>query len=1080
MPKILYLSVLVLLAGMMLVFTGLPALAQAPSATIYGTVTDASSAAVPGAQVTATNVATNVTRSATTGADGSYQLVFLPIGTYRVEANAPGFKKFEQTGIVLDVNRNARVDATLQVGQLSETVEVTADAPLVDTKLPVLGQTVNNEDIENLPLVDRNVYSLLSLTAGVDINSEATDNFGAPMQVTLVNGSAFSHIGSVNYTLDGGSNMNGLRNTGNVAPNPDAVEQFRVLTNSFSAQYGRFSGGSIDIVTKSGTNRMHGSLFEFIRNNKLNANRWLPGQSVLRKDPLHRNQFGGSVGGPIKHDRSFFFFSYSGLRQRTTTFANTATPFTAAERTGNLSATGGTAPQDPLNNFAAFPNRQIPVARFDPAAKKIMDQYIPLPNLPGGLFEAQVPHPRNSDETQIKIDHVINPAHRFTGSYFHTTGMDAVGLQGNLPWLVRSFNYAINKWVAGDTWIVSPNKVNQFNLQYNRNFGGRVNLPAISLGDLGSAYRIQGTPSLPQIQVSGRFNLNSGIPGPVAGSNQYQLRETLSITTGKHSITLGGEALLEKMIHDTLLNNYGTFSFSTNNARGSKNSTADFLLGLPNTMNQDAPTTKIDNFWTYGLFFQDDYRLAPRLTVNLGVRYDLQTPITDPHDRFLTFVPGVQSKIVTIAPKGLLFPGDPGVGRGIIGMDKNNISPRIGLAWDPFGDSKTSIRAGFGVFFGSISGNQWNSSSDNQPFAIRQQFNNVKSLSDPYGLLPGGVSPFPYGYTPSAARFYPPSAVSGISLDYRWPYSYQTSFSVQRQVGRDASFTAAYVSTLVHRVPATVNMNYPILTPDATTNNVDSRRPYLPGVLSTIGLSKSILNSAYHGLQITGEKRYSRNFSLKGFYTFGKGLDVTDTQNSTASTDRAMDWNNLMLDRGRTNGDRRHRFNVNGIWRLNYFQSTPAPVRAVAGGWSLSFIFSAQSGTPLTITAGGDRNLDGNSNDRANLIGDPLLDAGRSRNELVAKFFNTAAFAVPANGTTGTAGRNIIDGAGLKNLDLGIFRDFRLMEGKTLQFRGEMTNACNLVNLSNPGTGANNSSTFGKITSAGPMRQVQLGLRLTF
>jgi hypothetical protein len=1076
------LCVFVLMVGglaAVLVCTAPPAFAQATTATIFGSITDASGAAVPGAEVTATNVETNVTRSATTGADGSYQLVFLPIGTYRVDANARGFKKFEQTGIVLDVNRNARVDAVLQVGAVSETVEVTSDAPLVDTKLPVLGQTVNNEDIENLPLVDRDVYSLLTLTAGVDTTSEATDNFGAPMRVTLVNGSAFSHIGSVNYTLDGGSNMNGLRNTGNVAPNPDAIEQFRVMTNSFSAEYGRFSGGAIDIITKSGTNRLHGSLFEFLRNDKLNANRWLPGQSALRKDPLHRNQFGGSVGGPIIHDRTFYFFSYSGLRQRTTTFANTATPFTAAERRGDLSATGGTAPVDPLTN-TAFPGRQIPTARFDPVAKRIMDEYIPLPNLPGNLYEAQVPHPKNSDETQIKIDHVINPAHRITGSYFHTTGMDAVGLQGNLPWLVRSFVWAINKVVAGDTWIVSSNKVNQFNIQYNRNFGGRVNLPAISLGDLGSAYKIQGTPSLPQISVSGRFNLTSGIPGPVAGSNQYQLRDTLNITTGKHSISLGGEAILEKMIHDTLLNNYGVFSFSTNNARGTKNATADFLLGLPNTMNQDAPTTKIDNTWYWSLFFQDDYRVAPRLTVNLGVRYDLQTPITDPHDRFLTFIPGVQSKIVTIAPLGLLFPGDPGVGRGIIAMDKNNIGPRIGIALDPFADRKTSIRAGFGVFYGSIAGNQWNSSSDNQPFAIRQQFNNVKSLADPYGLLPGGVSPFPYGYSPSAARFYAPSAVSGISLDYRWSYAYQTSFSVQRQVGRDASFTAAYVSTLVHRVPTTVDLNYPLMTAGATTNNVDSRRPYLPGILSSIGMSKGILNSSYHGLQITGEKRYSRNFSLKGFYTFGKGLDVTNTQASTTAVTSATDWNNLLLDRGRTNGDRRHRFNVNGIWRLNYVHKLPAPARAVAGGWSLSFILSAQSGTPLTITAGSDRNLDGNNNDRANLIGDPVLDAGRPRNQLVDKFFNIAAFAQPANGTTGNAGRNIIDGPGLKNVDLGIFRDFRLMEGKTLQFRGEMTNACNLVNLSSPGTSAGTSSTFGKISSAGPMRQVQLGLRLTF
>ncbi|MGH9672104.1 MAG: carboxypeptidase regulatory-like domain-containing protein, partial [Bryobacteraceae bacterium] len=270
----------------------------------------------------------------------------------------------------------------------------------------------------------------------------------------------------------------------------------------------------------------------------------------------------------------------------------------------------------------------------------------------------------------------------------------------------------------------------------------------------------------------------------------------------------------------------------------------------------------------------------------------------------------------------------------------------------------------------------------------------------------------------------------------------------------------------------------PLITPTATTANANTRRPYLPGTLSSITMSKSILNSAYHGLQITGEKRYSRNISLKGYYTFGKGLDVTNTQAST--TGGATDWNNLALDRGRANNDRRHSFVLNGIWRLNYAGQMPGVVRAVAGGWSLSFISSMRSGRPLTMTAGNDRNLDGNSNDRANLVGDPRLESNRPRNELVDRFFNTTAFAQPADRNTGTAGRNIIDGPGLKNVDLGIFRDFRLHEQKRVQFRAEMSNAFNLVNLSNPGTGQNNSTNFGRITTAGPMRQVQLGLRLTF
>lgn len=1054
--------------------------AQGTTATVSGSVSDASGAMVSGAKITATNLEKNTARSTTSATDGSYSMRFLPVGTYRIEVAAQGFKRFEQTGVVLEINRNALVDAVLQVGGVNETVEVKSDVAMVETTQPAIGQVVTNKEIDNLPLVNRDVYTLLTLTAGVDTTDTATDNFGAPMQVTIINGSPNSSIGSVNYTLDGASNTNGLRNTGNVAPNPDAIQEFRVVTNSYSAEYGRFAGGQVSMISKSGSNQVSGSVFEFLRNDKLNANRWVPGQSTLQKDPLHRNQFGGSLGGHIVRDKTFYFASYSGLRERTSIFKNDATPLNAVERGGDLSGSGGTAPVDPLNGIA-FPGRIIPVTRIDPVVKKIMDTYLPMPNLSGSRFEVQEAHPRDTDDLTIKLDHNLSPAHHLTGSVFYATGADVVGLIGNVPWVDRRFGWNQYNYGASDTWIVTPTKINEFRVAYIRNFGGRVNLPQISLGDLGSKFTIQGTPSLPQIQVTGRFNLNSALAGPIAGSNQYQVRDTFSMNTTRHSIRLGGEATLEKMIHDALLTNYGDFRFTTTNPRGTKNAVADWLLGLASTMNQDAPTTKVDNDWYFALFFQDDYRVSSRLTINLGLRYDVQTPITDTHDRLLTFIPGVQSTIVPSAPVGLQFPGDTGITRGIIGVDRNNVSPRLGIAWDPFGDRKTAIRGGVGLFFGSMSGNEWNGSSDNQPFAIRQQFDTVYSISDPYRLLPGGTSPFPYSYSPAAPRFVAPSAIQGIGLDYRSPYSYQINAAVQRQITNSTNFTVAYVSTLVHRIPTTVDQNYPLLTATATTANVAARRPYLPNVLGVIGITSSILNSAYHGIQITGEKRMSRNFSLKGFYTFGKGLDVINTQNSTAQV--ATDWNNIALDRGRANNDRRHNMVISGIWELRYFRHTPLPVRLVVGGWAVSAIASFRSGSPLTITSGNDRNFDGNNIDRADLIGNPLLDPNRSRSQVVDQWFNVSAF----NGVTqaihsfdGTAGRNIIDGPGLKNVDMGIFREFQIGERKRLQFRGESTNAFNIVNLSNPGTNASSTSTFGKITTARAMRQVQMGLRLTF
>ena len=1056
------------------------AFGQATTATIAGSVTDASGATVAGATVNAIQVETSTTRIAVTLADGSYSLQFLPIGTYRVEITAQGFKKFEQSGLVLEVGRNARVNAVLQVGGLTETVEVKAEATIVETTVPALGQVVTNEEINNLPLVNRDLYTLLTLTAGIDSTEAAADNFGAPMQATIVNGSPNSGIGSVNYTLNGGSNTNGLRNTGNAVPNPDAIQEFRVITNSFPADEGRYGGASVTMVSKSGTNNFHGTLFEFLRNNKLNANRWVSGGSAL-KDPLHRNQFGGTLGGPIIRNKTFIFGTYAGLRERTSVFNNTAIPLNALEKSGNLSATTGTAPVDPLSGIA-FPGRIIPPTRIDPVARKIMDTYLPAgPNLANGLFETQIAHPRDTDEVLVKLDHTVNTAHRLSGSLFYTKGNDLVGLLGNLPWVTRDFHWRQYNYNASDTWIVSPKMVNEFRTGFTRNFGGRTNLPTISLTDLGSKFQIQGAPSLPQIQVTGRFNLNSAIPGPVAGSNQYQIRDLLSINTSRHSIRVGAEATLEKMVHDTLLNNYGTFSFTITNPRGSKNATADFLLGLPATMNQDAPTTKINNDWYYAFFIQDDFKVSSRLTLNLGLRWDIQTPITDPHNRFLTFVAGRKSQIVPSAPTGLLFPGDPGVERGIIGVNYSNISPRLGISWDPFGDRKTAIRAAAGIFYGSMSGNEWNSSSDNQPFAIRQQFNDVYSLSDPYRLQPGGLSPFPYSYSPTAPRFVAPSAIVGVSLDYKSPYTYQMNFAIQREVLPGTSVTVAYVNNLTHRIPAVQDVNYAVLTPTATTANVNARRPYLPGTLSSIGLIKSILNSAYHGLQLTADKRFSKNFTAKGFYTFGKGLDYINTQNSTLQ--QATDWSNIALDRGRPSNDHRHSASLSGIWDLNYFKKAPPLVRAIAGGWSLATIASLRSGTPLTITAGTDVNFDGTNNDRADLVGSPFLDPNRPRSQVVDQWFNIAAFSKTTQAShnfAGTSPRGILDGPGVKNLDMTIARGFRLSEKTSLQFRAEATNAFNMVNLLNPGTNANGGVNFGRITTARAMRQVQLGLKLTF
>ena len=1035
---------------------------QLTTTTLLGTVTDASGSAVADAKVTATNTGTNLARTVTTSAEGEYRIEFLPVGGYELDVISAGFKKHRQTGIVLEISEVARVNVKLDVGAVSDTVSVAGSAPLVNTENASLGRTVNNAEITELPIVNRNVYTLLTLTPGVESSANSIV-LGYPEQRTMINGGVDSGVGSVNYYLDGGSNMTGLRNTGNVAPSPDAVQEFRVITNSYSAEFGRFAGGVVDIVTKSGTNQLHGSLFEFFRNNDLNANVWGSATTL----PLHRNQYGGTVGGPLRKSKTFAFGSYSGLRQITSTFMNTAVVPTALERAGDFSQSK-TAPIDPVTG-KAFPGSLIPASRLDKTALNILNKFIPLPNSPGNVWQGSVPSPYNTGEYLVKLDHTLTSNQQLAFSYFTTSGLNKLQPSGNLPWSVQQFTWRQHNANASDTWTINSSTVNQFWLTYTRNFGGRVNLPQTSLGDLGSTYGIQGTPSLPQITVSGYFTLGEAIAGPIAGTNYYSVRDMLSYTRGKHTLKMGGEQSLNKDVQQTLLNNYGVFAFTT---------LSTFLLGLPTTMNQDAPVTALDNSWTTGLFLQDDFRVLSNLTINLGLRWDLQTPPTDQHNRESTFIAGRQSTVIPSAPLGMLFVGDAGVTRGVIPARKHNFSPRLGMAWDPFGDGKTSFRAAGGLFYGSVSGNEWNTMSNYQPFAVRQQFNNIQSLSNVYGLFPGGVSPFPYSYDPKNPKFLPSGTIAGVSPDYVWPYTIQLNSSIQRQITKDFSITVAYVGSMSRHLPFSQDINYPVYNTTATTANVNNRRLIDPGALGILYSIKSIMNASYNGLQLSGEKRMGRHLGVKGFYTYSKSLTGAALQGSTTQGG-AEDMNNLSLDKGRSDFDRRHNFVTSFIWQIDYFDKSNAILRSLLNGWTASAIVTLRSGQPFNVTTGKDNNLDGTTNDRPNLIGDPRLDPSRPRSATTAMWFNTAAFAQPANGTDGNSPRNLLDGPGLHNIDIGFFRNFPIRERMRLQARAELSNALNLVNLSNP-TANIGSSLDGQIRSAGDMRQVQLGLRLIF
>jgi len=1050
-----------------------PAQAQVATGTILGNVKDNSGAPVPGALVTATHLGTQATRTATTDVDGQYALTLLPLGNYKVDVTLSGFKNFSQTGILLEVGRSARVDATIEPGNVQEVVSVVADASLVETSSSALSRSVGQNEVLNLPLVNRDLYSLLSITGGVTSN-QSSNSLGGPEQNTTINGSQNAQIGTVNFQLDGGNNTAGLRGTGNPAPNPEAVQEFRVITNGSSAEYGRYPAGVVDVVTKSGTNRFQGAAFEFFRNENLNAKRWAPPGTTSTTDPLDRNQYGAAFGGPIRQDKTFFFASYSGLRQEETYYRNTAVVPTALERAGDFSQST-IKPRDPLTN-APFLGDTIPRARMDAAALTIQDQYVPASNLPNNFYEVRRPDPLSTDEATFKIDHYLSPTHGIAVSYFYLTGTDTQPLSGsgNIPWVDRDFKWNQHNLNVADTWTLSPTVINQLRVSYMRQFGGRVNNPTTSLGDLNSNFTIQGDPTLPRLTVSGYFTGQAAIAGPDAGSDYFAVKDTLSMSRGNHSFKFGGEVSYEKIVHDTLLDNYGVFTFN-----GSKtgNAYADFLLGLPATMTQDAPVRKTDNGAYISLFAQDDYRIHPRLTLNLGLRYDLQFPFTDPQNRKLAFVPGQQSQVSPTAPLGLLFPGDPGISRGIVKTDINNLAPRLGLAWDPRGDGRLSVRAAAGVFYGSITGNEWNTTADNQPFTVRQPFPTVKTLADPYGNLPGGVGPFPFLYDPANPRFTLPAQVFGPSLDFIWPFAYQMNLTIEKELFRSFAVTASYVGALGRNLPASIDRNYPVYGPGATTANVNARRPYLPGTIGQARVLESIFKSDYHALQLSAERR-GRRFAGKAYYTFGKALEDVDYQGGGLPA--VQNSNRIELERARTSADRTHSFVLSGVWHVDYFDDAKGWVKALASDWTISTIVVLQSGTPMTIGAGVDRNFDGLTNDRADIIGDPTLDSGRPREELIEQWFNTAAFAQPAIGLDGTAGRNIVEGPGYRNVDLGVFRDIRVGGRTQLQFRLEATNVFNIVNLNNPGTALNAPTTFGKIRAARDMRRIQLGARVSF
>lgn len=1118
-----YRAVLYVMAAVLLLVNVSQLHTQQVTAILVGTVTDAQGSVVPGAQVEATNVATGVVRSGVSNEVGDYRIEYVPVGDYTMVVTAAGFKKSVQNNVHLTVDRTQRVDFSLAVGEVDQTVTVSTAPPAINTSTAEIGHTIESDQILGLPLVNRNIYSQLSLIPGVQGNSGTAASgatalgLGLPYQSTQINGGIDAYSASVSYFLDGGLNMTGLRNYGSVMPNPEAISEFRVQTNNYDAEYGRMSSGVISVVTRSGTNKFHGSANEFYRDKVLNATNWNSGGVLV---PYHRNQFAGTVGGPIIKDKTFFFVSYGGIQQKTGQFISGAVVLTDPERTGDFSHSN-IAPIDPTTGVA-FPGGIIPASRQDPTALNIINTYLPhaqagVSTNAAGLnngWKGSILLPFSQNEVLGKIDHELSSTQHLTVSYFFVKTNNTVFPGGNIAPYSHSLQFASQHNInISHVKSFSSRLSNQVWLTYLRDLGGRQNLPSTSLGDLSQSsttpeicpngchpFTIQGAPNLPNIGVSGYFTLGQGIMGPEAGTNLYSARDAVTYTRGRHAVAFGGEISLNKDMQLTDLENYGSFSFATSAPHSTKNAAADFLTGNVNNFEQDTPDEALDNSWYYAVFFQDNYRVTPRLTLNLGLRYDLQTPLTDPQDKELTWVPGRQSVVIPQALPGLLFPGDPGVTRGTVSLRKHHIAPRVGVAYDPFGDGKTSIRAAAGIFYGSVAGNEWNATSNFEPFAIRQTFNTVSSLSDVYGKTDyygnqtsfyATGDPFPIIYNPKTAAFpILPANIEGAQLNFQWPLTYQLNTSVQHEFRSDLSVTVSYVGSLAHDLPFQWDENYPAWAPGASTSaaNLQSRRPY---GATNVGLATMLTSSqtaSYHAIELVAHKTMSKNFTVNGFYVLSHTF--WSAPPSTAGSSTIQDYDNLKAERGPADYDVRHRATISGIWNIGYYNGSNGAIKQLLNGWTISPIYAVSSGGPFSVSTGSDNNKDGYATDRPDMVSgvSPFLNPHRSRQQAAAAWFNTAAFVANGPGVTGGIGPGGADGneprdlmryPGYHDVDLGIFRTFTI-EGYSLELRGEATNVLNLVNLGGPNASLSSGSNFGKITGAGQQRTMQIGARLTF
>lgn len=1116
------------------------------TASLLGTVRDASGAVVPAATVTLTNIQTNATQKTESGTDGNYSFTLVPVGQYRLTVEKTGFRKYVQEGIILQVNQAAKQDISLQVGAQTEVVEVTGDVAQVDTVTATLGSVETQRRIVDLPLVERDTFQLGLLQAGVF----APDPDDGSLNPFSVSGQRSE---SLTFLIDGVDNNDFLGNNAVVDPNPDAVEEFKILTNNYGAEYGRTSGGIVNQVIKSGTNALHGGVFEFFRNDDLNARNYFQ----PTRTRFNRNLFGGTLGGPIRKDKTFFFISYQGSRRIEGQVAPVLTVLSPAQRgcvtvtpgcVGTVADFSGDLPTqlvDPISGNP-YPNNQVPI---NPVIANYISKYLPLPNIPGTNNFAANPIGRiQEDQGIIRLDHHLTSRDTIYGNWIVNDVRDAYPFRiingassgGNVP-VGSGFSDATRSQQAALTWshIFSPHVVNEFIFGANR-VATLMAIPAdaTSPADLGftNVNPDDAKGVAPPIMFSNTFQLGPSPQGPTKEHDvTFHWQDSVSWNKGHHDLKFGADIRRVRNNFNFDFFNNGSFDFANFVSPFTGDGFADFVGGFPDNYFQFS--NAVYGIRTYSLHFygQDSWKVLPRLTLNLGLRYEYNSPQKDPHNNIIGFFPGKQSTVFPDAPPDLLYPGDPGIpNSGMVFPDKNNFAPRFGFAWDMLGNAKLVMRGGFGIFYDIEDGALNLQFGGQPPFGGVTNLNyssftpGVDPIADPFNSFqPGTVNPFPFIAGGHLGQFFVPKVSFAFVVDphFRTPYSENYNYGFQYQLTKDTLIEAYYVGSLGRKLITSADVNFPqpsILKQqfnNAGFTNADCARA-LAGCGDPTDPNSSLTEagqlltdhsngvSASHEFQLTMDKRFSGGFNLRGAYTLAKTIDVQSGFRARSSLQtNPLD---LSFDRGLADFDATHRLVISGSWEIPWdrpFQGNRF-MRKLTEGWQINGIASFQSGNPFTIFSNDNQSQQASGLDRADLVGktqtfnprtirtfspDPNGINGSCLNGATTGnfYFNPLVYDC-ANVTEGggiplfsfgDSGRNTVRGPGINNVDLSLFKTFKFNERTALQLRTEFFNAFNHTQFllsGNSSTAFGFTGTFGQVTQARDPRIIQFALKLSF